>query len=337
MKIEYDVPLKPYNSFGIESSARHLIRVYSEREVFEVMAENLHPVRIIGGGSNILLTEDMDGYVLKNEIKGIEIVDEDDERVLVRAGAGEIWNTLVTWSVSHGLGGIENLILIPGTVGAAPIQNIGAYGIEQKNVFHSLSAIDLESGERVTFYKHQCQFGYRESIFKNEAKNRFFITHVHYLLYKKNHVLTLDYGDIQKLLQERNITKPTISDVASAIAFIRTSKLPDPAVTGNAGSFFKNPVIDAEKFGKLKDDYPDLPSFQTDDIRFIKLPAAWLIEKSGFKGVRLHNIGVHEKQALVLVNYGGGSGHEIWMLAKKIQSEVNKRFGIELQPEVNVW
>jgi len=337
MKIEDNVALKPYNTFGLDSTARHLIRIYSQREVFEVMAENLSPIRIIGGGSNILLTDDVDGYVLKNEIKGIEIVDEDEERVLVRAGAGEIWNTLVLWSVSHGLGGLENLILIPGTVGAAPIQNIGAYGVEQKNVFHSLSAIDLETGERVVFYKHQCKFGYRDSIFKNEVKDRYFITHVHYVLLKKNYALTLDYGDIKKVLLERNIADPTLDDVASAISTIRKSKLPDPAIIPHSGSFFKNPVVDHEKFIKLKEIYPDLPSFQMEDTRFTKIPAAWLIEKSGFKGLKLKNIGVHEKQALVLVNHGGGSGHEINLLSEKIQSKVKTLFDIELHPEVNIW
>lgn len=336
MKIEDNVELKPYNTFGLMSTAGHLIRIYSETEIFEVIAENLSPIRIIGGGSNILLTGDVNGYVLKNEIKGIEIVDEDEEKVLVRAGAGEIWNTLVLWSVSHGLGGLENLILIPGTVGAAPIQNIGAYGVEQKNAFHSLSAIDLETGEKVVFYKHQCQFGYRDSIFKNEAKDRYFITHVHYVLLKKN-PLTLEYGDIKKVLLEKNISDPTLDDVASAISTIRKSKLPDPAVIGNAGSFFKNPVIDQQKFMKLREIYPDLPSFQIEDSRFIKIPAAWLIEKSGFKGLKINNIGVHEKQALVLVNHGGGSGQEIYLLSNKIQSKVKTMFDITLHPEVNIW
>jgi UDP-N-acetylmuramate dehydrogenase len=337
MKTEHNISLKPMNTFGFSYTARHLIRIYSENDLFEVMAENLKPLHILGGGSNILLTKDVDDYLLKNEIKGIEIIDEDDSSALVRVGSGENWHTFILWTLSHNLGGLENLSLIPGTVGAAPIQNIGAYGVEQKSAFHSLSAIHTETGVRTTFYNHQCKFGYRDSIFKNEVKGQYFITHVHYILAKKKHQLHLDYGDIKKKLEENNIKSPGIQDVADAVISIRQSKLPDPKNIGNAGSFFKNPTVPEKTFHHLKKTYEQIPSFPAQPVGYVKIPAAWLIEQSGYKGYTSGQVGVHKNQALVIVHYGEGSGSDALKLSQKIQKEVFNRFQIELEAEVNVW
>jgi UDP-N-acetylmuramate dehydrogenase len=337
MNIENQVSLLPYNSFGLGYKAKNLIRISSEDDLMAILHQKLQPLSILGGGSNILLTQDIDGYLLKNEIKGLSIWEEDVNNVIVEAGSGENWHSFVIWALEKNYGGLENLSLIPGTVGAAPIQNIGAYGVEQKNIFHSLSAVNLVNGEKKIFEKSDCAFGYRDSIFKHEAKNQYFITSVKYKLTKMNHTILSQYGDIQSQLLTKNIIKPTIHDISDAVIAIRESKLPDPKKIGNAGSFFKNPVITQAQFNTLLKKHPDIPYYNTDDKNFIKIPAGWMIEKLGFKGMEIDGIGVHKKQALVLVNYGNGDGHSIVNLAVLIQESVKENFSIELQPEVNVW
>lgn len=291
-------------------------------------------VLILGGGSNILLTRDFSGLVIRNQITGIDIVSEDEHHVIVKAGGGEIWHEFVLHCIENGWGGIENLSLIPGTVGAAPMQNIGAYGIEIKEVFESLTAVNLKTGEPQQFYKDECQFGYRESIFKLEARGQYFITDVTFKLTKSNHKINTSYGAIQDVLNERNISSPTIKDVSDAVISIRQSKLPDPKEIGNSGSFFKNPTIDKIDFEGLKIEFPDIPGYVVSDNQ-VKVPAGWLIEQCGWKGLKRGSIGVHKNQALVLVNYGGGKGSDIAALSKEIQQSVIDKFGIELTPEVN--
>jgi UDP-N-acetylmuramate dehydrogenase len=336
MKIKQNVNLKPHNTFNIAVQASHFISIFNENDIYSILVENYQPLYILGGGSNVLLTKDIEGYLIKNEIKGIDIIDEDENTVLVEVGAGEQWHNFVMWSVSHQLGGLENLSLIPGSVGAAPIQNIGAYGVEQEYAFHSLSAIHLETGVRRSFFKHQCQFGYRESIFKNELKNQYIITKVKYLLKKTNHILNLDYGTIKEVLAKKNITIPTIQDVSDAVIEIRKSKLPDPKEIGNSGSFFKNPIISKTHYESLLENYETMPNYPVDSDN-VKVPAGWLVEAIGFKGYVRGQIGVHKDQALVLVNYGNGQGHEIRALAWEIIEKVQDTFGIQLEPEVNIW
>jgi UDP-N-acetylmuramate dehydrogenase len=337
MKMENNVALKRFNSFGLSYTAQHLVKIYSENDIYDVIENNLQPVHILGGGSNILLTKDISGYVLKNEIKGISVIEEDEYSALVEVGAGESWHQFVLWTLSHQLGGLENLSLIPGTVGAAPIQNIGAYGVEQKSSFHSLYCIHLKTGERKTYFKKACQFGYRDSIFKNELKGQVFITKVQYLLQKKNHKLSYEYGDIHAVLADKNIKTPGITDISDAVITIRQKKLPDPKNIGNAGSFFKNPVIDVSLFEKIKEHHPNLPFYHTETEGKIKIPAGWLIEQAGFKGMERNGIGVHKNQALVLVHYEGGSGEALLQLAHEIQQKVFSIFGIQIEPEVNIW
>lgn len=336
MQIIQNENLKPFNTFGLEATSKGVIHILHENDLFEVLLQGLSPLKILGGGSNVLITKNIEAYILRNEIKGIEIIDEDENQILVQCGAGEQWHQFVMWSLSHGLAGLENLSLIPGSVGAAPMQNIGAYGVEQESAFHSLKAIDLSSGVRRIFYKAECKFGYRESIFKNEVKDQYFITHVTYLLKKKDFQLQLSYGAITDILHQKGITQPTVIDVSEAVMDIRRSKLPDPKIIGNAGSFFKNPVISISLYDKLIAQYPDMPSYPI-NAEFVKIPAGWLIEKSGMKGYTKGHIGVHKLQALVLVNYGGGIGADIYQLALDIQQKVNDMFEIEITPEVNLW
>lgn len=336
MQIHTGESLKKLNTFGLEAKHNGIIHILNENDIFEVLVQGLTPLKILGGGSNVLLTGDINAYILHNAIKGIDIIDEDDDQVLVQVGAGEQWHQLVMWSLSHHLAGIENLSLIPGSVGAAPMQNIGAYGVEQENAFHSLTAIHLISGTRKVFFKEDCKFGYRESIFKNELKDQYFITQVRYLLKKKNYTLHIAYGAIKDTLKDLGIETPTLLDVSNAIIAIRKSKLPDPKIIGNAGSFFKNPVIEKTFFDQLSNRYPEIPCFPI-DVHQVKVPAGWLIEKAGFKGMRSGNIGVHKDQALVLVNYGSGNGQDIWKLALEIQQKVKAIFGVNITPEVNIW
>jgi UDP-N-acetylmuramate dehydrogenase len=327
------VDLFPYNTFGIHAEARDLIAIRSEQQLVTFLQGNREPLFILGGGSNILLTKNVDAIVLRNEIEGIEILSENEDAAIIKVGGGESWHSFVEWAIARQLGGIENLSLIPGTVGAAPIQNIGAYGAELQDVFHSLQAVDMQSGESVTFSREQCEFGYRESYFKKEGKGRYFISFVSFVLQKKP-IINANYGDIRKILDARGITDPNIKDISDAVIEIRRSKLPDPKLLGNAGSFFKNPEISAEDFRLFAQKNPDAPHY-VQAQGTVKIPAGWLIEKAGWKGKRIGDAGCHEKQALVLVNYGNATGNEIVDLARQIQKDVLEKFGIALSPEVN--
>lgn len=335
MKILLQHSLRHFNTFGIKASAERFTTVQSVEELRQVLQADEGPYHILGGGSNILLTGNLPGLVIKNEIGGIEIYREDENEALVGAGGGVVWHELVLWCIGKNLGGIENLSLIPGSVGAAPIQNIGAYGVELKVVFDHLEAVELSTGELHIFHAADCRFGYRDSIFKNELQGRFFISKV-FLKLTKSHHLQTDYGDIQRTLSEMGIAHPGIRDVSDAVIRIRQSKLPDPAQLGNAGSFFKNPEISSSQFEKLKTQFPNIVHFNLPNGR-VKVPAGWLIEQAGWKGRRLGDAGCHERQALVLVNFGQAGGQEILELAKKIQASVEEKFGIQLTPEVNIW
>ncbi|HMS98574.1 MAG TPA: UDP-N-acetylmuramate dehydrogenase [Saprospiraceae bacterium] len=322
--------LKPFHTFATDAHCVRLFTIYSTQDLYKYLADNKANFMILGGGSNVLFSGDFDGDVLLNRIKGIEVVDEDDNALLVSLGSGEIWHNFVMWSVGHGLWGVENLALIPGTVGAAPMQNIGAYGVEQDKTFHSLEAIDLEEGTRRVFYKEECGFGYRDSYFKKEGKQKYFITKVSYLLSKQPDPV-LGYADVAKRLEGKKITPKAI---AGEIIDIRSQKLPDPDKIGNAGSFFKNPVVEKNIADKLKVDYPTLPSYPAGN--HVKIAAGWLIEQCGFKGEVKGNTGTYVNQALVLVNHGQASGNEIYQYAASISEAVKEKFGIDLEMEVNI-
>lgn len=322
--------LKPFHTFATDADCQQLVTIYSGQDLFRYLTDREANFMILGGGSNVLFADDFDGDILLNRIKGIEVVDEDDNGLLVSVGSGEIWHNFVMWSVGHGLWGLENLALIPGTVGAAPMQNIGAYGIEQDKTFHSLEAIDLEEGTRRVFYKEECEFGYRDSFFKKEGKNNYFITKVSYLLSKLPDPV-LGYADVASRLEGKKITPKAI---AGEIIEIRTHKLPDPEKIGNAGSFFKNPVVEKNIADKLKESYPTIPCYNAGDQ--VKIAAGWLIEQCGFKGQVKGNTGTYMNQALVLVNHGQARGNEIYQYAVSIREAVQDKFGIELEMEVNV-
>jgi UDP-N-acetylmuramate dehydrogenase len=326
--------LKPFVTFGVEATCDHLYRV-EDLEELKLAAQYLENPLILGGGSNVLPIGDIHRNVLRMELKGREIVYEEGTDVYARFAAGEIWHQVVMWAVDHDLGGIENLSLIPGTIGASPIQNIGAYGVELNSVFDHLEAVEIGTGELKVITKEECKFGYRDSIFKSEAKGRYIITSVTLRL-KREHFVTTHYGSIQSLLQEKGITHPTIRDISNTVIEIRQSKLPDPKVIGNAGSFFKNPLITSEHFESIKERYPDLPGYR-DPSGHTKVAAGWLIEKAGWKGKRIGDAGSYDKQSLVLVNYGDASGEDIWALAQEIIASVEEQFKIRLQPEVNLW
>lgn len=324
------------NTFGMEVYAEKFVTIHSEKELLTALeVYSKEKINILGGGSNILLTNNLEGLTLKNEIQNIQITFEKEEEVFVAVGGGVPWHQFVLWAIEHNYGGIENLSLIPGSVGAAPIQNIGAYGVELKDVFEKLEAIDLKTKEHLVFEKKDCEFGYRDSIFKRALKGKFFITKVHFKLTKK-HQINIGYGAIQQTLSEWEILNPTIQDVSKAVIHIRKSKLPDPAEIGNSGSFFKNPEIGKEHFEKLKKQFPPIVSYPLPNGQ-IKVPAGWLIEQAGWKGKRRGDAGCHEKQALVLVNYGAAKGSEIYTLAMDILESVKAKFGIDLTPEVNIW
>lgn len=338
MLIEEHKSLKTYNTFGIDCSARYFVSVSSISELKQALTSRPpeKELFLLGGGSNMLLTNDLDRYVVHINIKGIEILQETDAEVIVKAMAGENWHEFVLFCIDNNYGGIENLSLIPGNVGTAPIQNIGAYGVELKNTFLSCNVIEIETHEEKTFTKEDVQFGYRDSIFKNAAKGKYVITDVTFRLTKKNHEIHNSYGDIQKILAENNIEHPSIKNISDAVIAIRQSKLPDPKKLGNSGSFFKNPIISIEAFQDFKKKFPEAPFYEVSPTE-IKIPAGWLIEKSGFKGKRFGDAGVHKKQALVLVNYGEATGSEIWELALKIQKTVKEFSGIAIEPEVGVY
>jgi UDP-N-acetylmuramate dehydrogenase len=335
--LEKAVSLRSMNTFGLEAKAALYFRIHRKEELSSLWKTNLLQLAsplVLGGGSNIVFKNDYHGLVLHNCLPGREVVSEDPQSVRVRFGAGEFWHDCVMFAVSHGWGGVENLSLIPGTIGAAPIQNIGAYGTELKDVFDSLEAFDLESGEVRIFDKDACAFGYRDSYFKREGKGRYCILSV-VLKLSKQPVLNISYGDIQATLSEMGIKHPGVKDVSAAVIQIRQSKLPDPKKLGNCGSFFKNPMIPRAQYEALKASYPDLKSFPAEGDR-VKIPAAWLIEQDGWKGKRIGNTGSHARQALVLVNYGGASGEEVANLADRIAGSVMMRFGVTLEREVNI-
>lgn len=336
MQILKEVSLKSYNTFGIDAKASHFISINSITDLKAVLKLKEYPIKfILGGGSNMLLTKDMEALVIHINLKGIEIIKENAQQVYVKSNAGENWHDLVIWCLDHDFGGLENLSLIPGNVGSAPIQNIGAYGIELKDVFESCEAIDIESMEMRTFTFEECKFGYRESIFKQEVKGRYIITSVTFKLTQNSHVLHTKYGAIDSELREQHITTPTIQDVSKAVIAIRKSKLPDPKEIGNSGSFFKNPIISTKKLEILKLNFPEIPSYIISDTE-VKIPAGWLIEKAGFKGKTLGAYGVHKNQALVLVNYGNAKGRDIYNLALIIQNTIFRIFKIHIETEVNI-
>lgn len=336
MNIKENVSLRSYNTFGIDVCAKYAVTITDEDQIKELIGTDIYrnnKTMILGGGSNVLFTGNFDGLLIRNEITGRKVEEETEDHVIVKFGAGENWHEAVLFAVQQGWGGIENMSLIPGTVGAAPMQNIGAYGVEIKETFLSLDAVDLESGDKRQFEKDECGFGYRQSIFKTTHKNRFFITAVRLMLSKSAQINT-GYGAIRQTLAEMEVHQPSIRDVSDAVIRIRRSKLPDPAEIGNAGSFFKNPVISKERFSHLKEQFPSIVGYPTEEG--VKVPAGWLIEHAGWKGKKTGNIGVHKDQALVLVNYGGGKGEEIYQLSEDILQSVHAKYGIDLEREVNI-
>ncbi|HBP6460787.1 TPA: UDP-N-acetylmuramate dehydrogenase [Pseudomonas aeruginosa] len=337
LELQEQCSLKPYNSFGIDVRARLLAHARGEADVREALAlarQRSLPLLVIGGGSNLLLTRDVEALVLRMASQGRRILSEADDMVLVEAEAGETWDPFVQWSLEQGLAGLENLSLIPGTVGAAPMQNIGAYGVELKDVFDSLTALDRQDGSLREFDREACRFGYRDSLFKQEP-DRWLILRVRLRLSRRSG-LHLDYGPVRQRLQEEGIANPTAQDVSRVICAIRREKLPDPAVLGNAGSFFKNPLVSATQAAMLRRTYPDLVAYPQADGQ-VKLAAGWLIDKGGWKGFRDGPVGVHAQQALVLVNHGGASGAQVQALAERIQADVRQRFGVELEREPNLY
>ncbi len=335
MIVEKNISLKPYNTFGIEVFADEFIEIHDRSEL-QKFVEKIKDFFILGGGSNILFTKNINKPVLKIQTRGKSIKEKSDNHfAYIQAEAGESWHEFVLWCIDNGYGGIENLSLIPGNVGTAPMQNIGAYGVELKDVFDSLEALHIPTNQIKSFSKTDCNFGYRESFFKNEGKNEYIILNVTFKLTKINHQTKTDYGAIRDELNKKGIKNPSIKEVSEAVIAIRQSKLPDPKDIGNSGSFFKNPVVSKKLFDKLQSKHKDVPSYVVSENE-IKIPAGWLIEKCGFKGKRFGNTGVHEKQALVLVNYGKATGKEVLDLAKLIQSKVKETFEIDLEMEVNI-
>lgn len=337
MLITENYSLKKHNTFGIEVSARYYIEVFSIREFQELWSADYFkkfPLLILGGGSNILFTQNFKGCVVKNNIKGIELVSEDADHYYVKAGAGESWHEFVMYCVDRNYAGLENLSLIPGNVGAGPMQNIGAYGVELKDTFHELEALDISSQELKKFSNAECKFGYRESIFKNEAKDKYIISSVTFRLNKVSKFNT-SYGAIEKELEQMGVKELTIKAISQAVCAIRRSKLPDPEMIGNAGSFFKNPTVPTAHFNELKKQFPEMVGYKNSDTE-TKLAAGWLIEQSGWKGKIVGKAGVHKDQALVLVNHANADGSEIYDLSQKVLESVKEKFGIVLQREVNI-
>ena len=341
MHIKENLSLKPYNTFGIDAIAKYFVAFENVAELEEILNSKLIPIAIgtnskliLGGGSNILFTKDFDGIVLKNEIKGVEIIKEDEEFIFIKAGAGENWHQFVLYCVENNYPGVENLSLIPGNVGASPMQNIGAYGVEIKDVFYELEAFHKHDKVVQKFSVLDCEFGYRESVFKNKYKDQFIITNVTYRLAKKPSFNT-SYGAINQELEKMGVNALTIKAISQAVINIRTSKLPDPKEVGNAGSFFKNPIIPNNQLNELKQSYPNVIAFPSGAER-TKLAAGWLIEQCGWKGYRKGDAGCFPKQALVLVNYGNATGREIYELSEEIIDSVKKKFNVVLEREVNI-
>ena len=341
MNIQQNISLKPYNTFGIDVSASRFVSVDNLDKLQKILTQE-KDVFLLSGGSNMLLTKDIDKLVIHINIKGISIHYENESEVELSVNAGEDWHEFVMWCISQNYGGIENLSLIPGNVGTSPIQNIGAYGVEVKDVITKVEGIDLKSAKKIQFSNKECDFGYRNSIFKNELKEKIVITSVRFKLTKKNHHLNTNYGAIEKELAIRKISNPTIKDISDIVINIRQAKLPDPKKIGNSGSFFKNPIISLKQFKKLQEKYPNIPfykipSSKKEDAAYnYKIPAGWLIETAGFKGKRYGDCGIHENQALVLVNFDKASGKDIYMLAKNIQETILSIFEITLDIEVNI-
>jgi UDP-N-acetylmuramate dehydrogenase len=337
MNAQTDLSLKNFNTFGIDVKAKQFIEIQSIDELRHVLKRfYTEEIFVLGGGSNMLLTDDIDKTVIYIHTKGISIVKEDEENIVIEVQAGENWHDLVMWTVNNGYGGLENLALIPGHVGTAPIQNIGAYGIELKDTFVSCNAIHRQTLDEKVFNLEDCKFGYRQSVFKSELRNQYIITSVCFNLTKKNHEIHTEYGAIKAELAKMHISKPGPAEVAKAVITIRQSKLPNPKEIGNSGSFFKNPIIPKTQYESLKNEFPEMPNYPVDH-KHVKVPAGWLVEHSGLKGYRDGDAGVHKKQALVLVNYGNATGQDVLALSKKVQQTVRDKFGIALETEVNVF
>ncbi|MCF6222265.1 MAG: UDP-N-acetylmuramate dehydrogenase [Flavobacteriaceae bacterium] len=330
------ISLKPYNTFGINVYADSFVSISALPKLKKIISKNKN-VFILSGGSNILFTKNIAQPVVHINLKGKDILKNSNKTdfVFVKAQAGENWHEFVLWCIDNNFGGLENLSLIPGNVGTSPMQNIGAYGVEVKDCFYELEALEIETGKIKTFKKDECKFGYRDSVFKNIYKGKYIIINVTFQLSTSKHQHNTSYGAIQKALDDKQIEKPTIKDISNVVIAIRQSKLPDPKKIGNSGSFFKNPVIPILQFNKLKKEYSNIPHYPISD-KLVKVPAGWLVEQCGFKGKRFGDAGVHKNQALVLVNYGNATGEEIFNLAQKILKSVNNKFGIDLEIEVNV-
>ena len=336
MIIHENFSLKNYNTFSIDAKARYFVEANSVKKLQEILGNNDYPRKIlIGGGSNMLLTNDIDALFIHVNLKGKWIVNESDDTVSVKVMAGENWHEMVLWTLENNYGGLENMSLIPGNTGTAPIQNIGAYGVELKDSFVSCEAIRIEDLQLITLTKEECKFGYRDSYFKNEGKDKFVITSVTFSLTKNNHKINSGYGAIEEQLKRDAIINPTIKDISNAVIAIRQSKLPDPKLLGNSGSFFKNPMVSKEVFNEFIRKHPEAPFYKISDLIY-KIPAGWLIEKCGFKGKRFGDAGVHQNQALVLVNYDEATGREILALASQIIEAVQNKFNITISPEVNL-
>ena len=334
MNIQQNISLKAYNTFGIDVSASQFAEINTLSELKEII-QTKKDFFILGGGSNILLTNDVKKLVVHLNLKCKKIIKASETDVLIEVAAGENWHDFVLWCIDNNFGGIENLSLIPGNVGTAPIQNIGAYGVEQKDTMYELKALEINTNQLKTFKNEDCNFGYRNSVFKNDLKGKYIITSVTFKLTKKTHHLNTSYGAIQSELENKDIDTPSIKDVSNAVIAIRQSKLPDPKEIGNSGSFFKNPVISTADFEHLLSKHTEAPHYKISDSE-VKVPAGWLVEQCGFKGKRYGDAGIHKKQALVLVNYGTATGNEIFDLSKQIQKTVLEKFGIALEAEVNV-
>jgi UDP-N-acetylmuramate dehydrogenase len=336
MKIHQNYNLSKLNTFGVDVNAKFFTEVQNEeglRELFSLPEFKQNKKIFLGGGSNVLFTKDFDGMVVLNKLSGVDIWNEDKDTVILRIMSGENWHALVEFAVGRGYWGIENLSLIPGTVGAAPMQNIGAYGRELKDVLENVEAYNIETGEKRIFSAEECRLGYRDSVFKNELKGKYFISAITLKL-SKLEKKSINYAVLQDYLSKNNIEVTNPKDISDAVAEIRRSKLPDPKIIGNAGSFFKNVFVTPEEFKKLQAEYPEISYFEEEDQ--VKIPAGWLIEHSGWKGKRIGNVGVHDKQALVLVNYGGATGQDLIALAGEVIASVKEKFGLELVPEVNI-
>lgn len=337
MIISSNISLKTYNTFGIEAAAKYFKSIQSIEDIKELLQSieyknNEH--LILGGGSNMLLTKNVDAIVVKNNLKGIEVVNETSDHVFVKCAGGEVWHEFVMWCIDKNYGGLENLSLIPGCTGASPMQNIGAYGVEIKDTFYELEAIHAITGEQKTFSKSECEFGYRESVFKHQFKNQFIITSVTFKLSKKPN-FHVEYGAIKQELDAMNISELNIKAISQAVINIRSSKLPNPKEIGNAGSFFKNPEVQASVYENLKTNFPNIVAYPLENGNY-KLAAGWLIEQSGLKGYRVGDAGVHKLQALVLVNYGGATGNQIYNLSSHVLQTVKAKFGVDLEREVNI-